>query len=73
MAQSGGCGVTVWSSVKALTLWPIACFFFGLVRLDRNVDGLHIQLLPWLETRSHRHNQSLWQDERPRLGNTEGI
>lgn len=58
---------TYWNVIITLTLWPAACFFFGLVRLGRYVDGLHIQLLPWLETLFRIHNQSLWQDVPPRL------
>ena len=71
-AQTGGGGGafrcnTEWNVIIALTLWPIACFFFGLVRLGRSADGLHIQLLPWMETRSRIHNQNPWQDAPPRL------
>lgn len=54
--------------VIVLTSWPAACFFFGLVRLGRCVDGLHIQLPPWLGTRFRIRNQNLWQDAPPRLG-----
>lgn len=59
---------TRWNVIIALTSWPAACFFFGLVRLGRCVDGLHIQLPPWLGTRFRIHNQNLWQDVPPRLG-----
>lgn len=54
--------VARWNVIIALTSWPRACFFFGLVRLGRNADGLHIQLRPWLETQSRIHNQNPWQD-----------
>lgn len=59
--------------IIVLTSWPAACFFFGLVRLGRCVDGLHIQLPPWLGTRFRIRNQNLWQDAPPRLGGGGGV